>query len=337
MSIKTKIQNYINHIVFVIDRSGSMSQLSSTVVEVFDNQIKYLATRSKELNQETRVSVYLFDDVTENLIYDMDVMRLPSLKEHFQVRGYTALIDATLKSIDDLQKTPELYGDHSFLLYVLTDGNENRSANSASTLAAKIQSLRDNWTLGVLVPDAPSLMTAKQFGFPANNISVWSTTVKGLLEVGNTIQAATENFFQGRALGKRGTKSLFAVDASNLSTSVVKSNLEEMKTSDYFIFPVHKEAVIKPFVESWTQKDYRIGSAYYALTKPETIQSYKQICVQNKKNGKLYTGLAARQLLGLPDTEVKVAPANFGEWNIYAQSTSVNRKLVGGTQLIVIK
>lgn len=331
------VKNYVNHIVFVIDRSGSMNDLSDTVVNVFDNQIKYLATRSKELNQETRVSVYLFDDVTENLIYDMDVMRLPSLKQHYQVRGYTALIDATLKSIDDLQKTPELYGDHSFLIYVLTDGNENRSSHSSETLLKKIQSLHENWTLGVLVPDASSVMTAKQFGFPANNISVWSTTVKGLTEVGKTLQTATENFFVGRSKGIRGTKSLFAVDASALSKSAVVNNLDELKADQYQIFPVHRQEVIKPYVESWTQKPYRVGSAYYALTKPETIQNYKQICIQNKRNGKIYTGPVARKLLNLPDVEVKVTPADFGEWNIFAQSTSVNRKLVPGTQLIVLK
>jgi|GEM_PF-6847400 len=53
---------YINHVAIVIDESSSMSHLKDRVVEQVDNQIKHLAARSKELNQETRVSLYLFSD-----------------------------------------------------------------------------------------------------------------------------------------------------------------------------------------------------------------------------------------------------------------------------------
>src|SRR6478609_5655019 len=95
----TMKQNYINHIAFVIDASSSMGHLSDTVVEIFDSQIAYLAKRSKELDQETRASVYLFSDTTKNLVFDMDVMRLPSLKELYRAYGNTALLDAVEKSI----------------------------------------------------------------------------------------------------------------------------------------------------------------------------------------------------------------------------------------------
>jgi Mg-chelatase subunit ChlD len=54
-------KHLINHIVFVVDESGSMQLLSKDVVKVFDSQIQHLAQRSQELDQETRVSVYLFN------------------------------------------------------------------------------------------------------------------------------------------------------------------------------------------------------------------------------------------------------------------------------------
>ncbi len=331
------IQNYINHVVFVIDRSGSMSGLSDNVVKVFDSQIKYLATRSVELKQETRVSVYLFSEKTECLIYDMDVLRLPSLSSYYQAGGGTALIDATLKAIEDLQKTPELYGDHAFLVYVLTDGQENQSRSTASAIANKINTLPNNYTLAVMVPDQTGIYEAKKFGFSANNIQTWDVSNKGLSDAGETIKKVTDNYLRARATGVRGTKNLFNIDVSNLKTSVIKNNLDELKASEYEILPVRQDAVIKDYVEKFTKRGFVQGSAYYELSKKEIVQANKQIAIQNKLNGKVYTGLGARQLLGLPSQEVKVAPTDFGEYQIYIQSNSTNRKLIKGTSLLVMK
>lgn len=147
------MNNIINHIVFVVDKSGSMASLRDVVVKVFDKQIKYLAERSRVLDQETRVTVYCFDDTPECIIFDKDVLRLPSLAGLYKTSGRTALIDATLLAIDDLSKTHVKYGDHSFLLYVLTDGEENSSSNSRHSIQTVINSLPDNWTVAVLVPN----------------------------------------------------------------------------------------------------------------------------------------------------------------------------------------
>lgn len=330
-------QNYINHIAILLDRSYSMYNLIGEVVKVFDAQIKNLAERSKEMGQETRVTVYQFDDSVECLAYDLDVLRLPDISKEYSARGGTALIDATLKCIDDLEKTATLYGDHSFLILCLTDGEENRSRNASSKLSAKIKSLPDNWTLGVFVPDSIGVSEAKKFGFPANNIQQWSADSKGIKEVGNVLTKVTNSYMTARSQGIRGTKSLFNLDTTTLKTSVVKNLLEELRPSEYSVLPVHKKAVIKPFVESWTGETYRPGSSYYKLTKPETVQAYKQICVQNKRSGKLYSGSNARALLGLPSHEVKINPAQHDDFDLFVQSSSLNRNLVAGTKLIVLK
>ncbi|KPC83312.1 hypothetical protein ADL27_47255, partial [Streptomyces sp. NRRL F-6602] len=104
-----------------------MSRLSGKVIEVADQQIAYLARRSRELDQETRVTVYVFANKVECVIYDKDVLRMPSLKQLYRVGGMTALLAATLTSQRELAQTAQLYGDHSFLTFVLTDGQENAS------------------------------------------------------------------------------------------------------------------------------------------------------------------------------------------------------------------
>jgi hypothetical protein len=203
-------------------------------------------------------------------------------------------------------------------------------------LTKLINSLPDNHTLAIFVPNALGVSEAKKFGFPAQNIAVWETTSRGLSETQTLIRKSTETYMLNRSKGVRGTKSLFNFDTSALTTSVVVNNLTELSPTTYKVFPVSKEMPIKEFVEGWTKESYRIGSAYYLITKAEKIQANKSILVQDKLNGKVYAGAEARNLLGLPNYEVKVNPVDHTKFLIYVQSSSVNRKLVPGTPLIVI-
>ena len=50
----------------------------------------------------------------------------------------------------------------------------------------------------------------------------------------------------------------------------------------------------------------------------------------------MYTGPEARSLLGLPDVEVRVKPDHNDDFTIFVQSTSVNRKLVPNTRLLLM-
>lgn len=333
-------QNYINHIALVIDRSASMQALKQQVIQVADNQIEYLARRSKELDQETRITVYAFDEPNniECIFYDKDVLRMPSLKGLYEPCGSTALIDATLKALDDLSKTPELYGDHAFLAYVLTDGEENRSRNRADTLRSRILGLPDNWTVAAFVPDQNGKFEAKKFGFPADNIAVWDTTARGMSEVGETIRKATDVFMTGRAKGVRNYKNLFSMNdaVSQVSKSAVQQQLDRLHPGQYRVAEVKSEGTIAPFVEKFTGRAYRLGEAFYQLSKPEKVQASKTIALLDKKTKNVYTGSNARKVLGLPDYEVKVAPASHPDFEIFIQSSSVNRKLVPGTKLLLI-
>ena len=95
--------------------------------------------------------------------------------------------------------------------------------------------------------------------------------------------------------------------------------------------------MIKDFVESWTQETYRQGSAYYQLVKAETIQPGKQVCIVEKATGKVFSGPEARHILNLPKFEVRVNAVDHPKFDIYIQSTSVNRKLPSGTNILVLK
>lgn len=332
-------QNYINHIAFVLDASGSMHGLRNQVITVADNQIAHLAKRSKELDQETRVTVYTFDNPTniQCLFYDKDVLRMPSLKGFYEPLGNTALIDATIRALDDLSLTPELYGDHAFLAYVLTDGEENSSRKKPEDLARKIKNLPDNWTLAAFVPNAQGKFEAKKFGFQADNIAIWDTTQKGLTEVGETIRRATDTFMTNRISGTRSSKNLF--DLSDAVKAIDRSSvkaLDQLHPGQYRLFDVKQDGQISAFIEKTTGRAYKIGEAYYQLTKSEKIQAGKVVALLDKKSHHVFTGANARKLLSLPDHEVKVAPAAHPDFEIFVQSTSTNRKLIAGTRLLLL-
>ena len=340
------IDNIINHIVFVLDASASMGGVARDLIKVTDNQIAYLAQRSKEMDQETRVTVYTFNTSgryvaspsssnIQCLIYDKDVLRVPSIAAHYSTAGMTPLVDASILALDDLAMTPEKYGEHSFLVYVLTDGAENASRNRPTTLLNKINGLPEHWTVATFVPNSTGVRYAQQFGFPAANIAIWdATTAAGVAEAGEKIRQTTENFMQARKSGVRGSRNLFSLETPDLKT-VKTSGLQAMHFGQYRLFDVPAKQRIDQFVERQTGRGYVLGEGYYQLSKREKVQAQKKVAILTNK-GELYTGSQARQLLGLPDYEVTVNPADTPDYQIFIQSTSVNRNLMPNTKLLVL-
>lgn len=342
-------KNYINHVALVLDGSSSItfSHLDKKLIAVADDLIKHLARKSVELNQETRVTVYTFADDVECVIFDKDVLRLPSIAELYEPYGNTALLDATALSIEDLRKTMTKYGDHAFLTYVITDGEENRSYKTTRALfTALMTNLRDNETVAALVPNQQGVRYAMQVGFPEGNITTWEVSVKGLEEAGTKITRSADTFMESRVLGVRATKGVFTTDLSAVNKDTVNSKkLTPLPRTDYVLLDVKNNAenyAIREWVEAQLDEEgnprnYDIGKAFYQLMKTETVQASKGVALQNIHSGRIYTGQQARDVLNLPDQDARVKPASNDEYRIYIQSTSVNRKLIPGTKLLLLK
>jgi uncharacterized protein YegL len=329
------LDQYINHIVLVLDASSSMGHLKQETVKVADSLVASLAERSKELNQETRITVYTFNSEVECKYYDKDVLRLPSLSGMYSPYGSTALIDATMRSIQELEQTATLYGDHAFLVYVLTDGEENSSKQfTKRDLYKKLGQQEDNWTVAVLVPNENGVWHAKDFGFLPGNISIWSTTAQGIKDVGQVIRQTTDTFMVNRAKGIRGSRNIFTPNVDNVRLT----KLEKLDPTKYTFIKVGDvtDQQIRDVVEAATGRTYKKGCAYYQLTKTEEIQPQKAIAIIDDTNAQVYTGPSARHMLGLPNDYVKVRPADHPQYRIFVQSTSVNRKLVPNTALLVM-
>jgi len=334
-----RTQNYINHIGLILDASSSMYTQTGTVIKVADALIADLAELSKTLDQETRVTVYTFADDVRCVIYDKDVLRLPSIATVYSPCGNTALIDATMQALDDMSEFPQRYGDHAFLAYILTDGRENMSRKyGPPALSLRLGKLPDNWTIGALVPDASGVFTAKSFGFPAQNVAVWSpNSARGVEDAGQAIRAATKTYMTNRAAGVRSSQNLFATGEDRVNASTVKAaGLKPVPPSKYDLVPIIKDGPIKETVEDFGLK-FRLGKYYYQLMKTETIQPQKDVAILEVATGKVYNGKQARDLIGLPDVQVRAKPDPNKKYITFVQSTAPNRKLIAGTKLLILK
>lgn len=325
-----KSQRLINHVALVLDASSSMTHHTDKLVEVADEQIRHLALRSEELSQETRVSVYTFNEHVKCLIFDMDVMRLPSIADLYRANGMTALVDATIKSQNDLSTTSQIYGDHAFLSFILTDGLENASKSSWRMLP-QYTSGKPNWSVGFLVPDKNGEAYLRKTGVHQDSIAIWdATSAEGMQDSFSTIRTATDTFMTNRASGivNRGIFSTGtdAVNKATVSQLSVRNGFKQ--------YNVGMESRIDEFVSAMTGR-YNAGSTYYQLVKRETIQPQKAVLIRHKVTGEIFGGSEARSLIGLPNHDVRVSPNTNPDYEIYIQSTSQNRKLPKNTSVLV--
>lgn len=98
---------------------------------------------------------------------------------------------------------------------------------------------------------------------------------------------------------------------------------------------VSKRTSIKAFVQE-NKLVFKTGRGFYQLTKPEVIQDYKEIVVRRKSDGKIVTGDSVRETLAIPKNSKRFTLdlAEIGDFDVFVQSTSVNRVLLAGTEFL---
>lgn len=107
------------------------------------------------------------------------------------------------------------------------------------------------------------------------------------------------------------------------------SDLEAVLPGRFQVLTVDRKCDIRTFVEE-SGAAFKKGRGFYQFTKTESIQAHKEVVLVRRDSGDMFTGKKARELLGLPDYgTVRIKPAHLDEYDVFVQSTSYNRKLVG--------
>ena len=119
----------LTEIVFILDRSGSMSGLEADTIGGFNSMIE----KQRKADGEALVSTVLFDNMSEVIHDRVNIHDIkPMTDRDYTVRGCTALLDAIGGAIHhhigNVHKyaRPEDVPEHT-LFIITTDGMENAS------------------------------------------------------------------------------------------------------------------------------------------------------------------------------------------------------------------
>lgn len=112
-----------------------------------------------------------------------------------------------------------------------------------------------------------------------------------------------------------------------------KTDLQAVDPWRFQVLHVDHNVPINEFVRS-TGAAFKRGKGFYELTKVELIQERKEVVLRDSK-GDFFSGNKARELIGLPFGERgRVYPKHDLGYTVFVQSTSANRKLIGGTRFL---
>ena len=175
-------KNNITEIVFILDRSGSMSGLASDTIGGFNSMI----SKQKKEEGECYVTTVLFDSMVETL---HDRVKLSEIKEmtdkEYFVRGSTALLDAigsTIKHIGNIHKYVREEDVPAHTIFVITtDGMENSSREYSSDKVKKMIEKKKGkgWEFIFLGANIDAVETAKHFGIAKENAVNYHCDAKG--------------------------------------------------------------------------------------------------------------------------------------------------------------
>jgi hypothetical protein len=336
------------YIGIIRDHSGSMRFIGHLAMKDYNEQIASIKENAIRYGIDTIVSsisssIRMANNTTGNQ-WDATLSSIAAVKKmtSYATDGSkTVIFDAIDMMVNQFKNVPDYNSDDvAFSVMVLTDGEDTHSFASADQIGRTIKQLQatDKWTISFRVPHGmKAKLVAK--GIPAGNILEVDYSSEESIEKATVLtKSAIATSYSNRTVGIRSTSAFYA-DTSNLTQQDVRGNLANIsKRVNVLKVPQAYDGYkIQDFVEEKVG-GYILGSAYYQLTKRETVEDSKNIVVWNKLNGEYYSGAEARSLLGFPSVgAIKVVPGNTPNFEVFIQSRSVNRKLVGGTKLVVFK
>ena len=187
----------LTELVFILDRSGSMSGLESDTIGGFNSMIE----KQKKQDGECIVSTVLFDDESR-VIHDrvsLDGIR-PMTEDDYFVGGCTALIDAiggAIHHIGNVHKyaRPEDVPENTIFI-ITTDGQENASHRYSSDKVKQMierQKEKYGWEFLFIGANIDAVETAKRYGIDRNRAVNYNADAQGTSVLYETVSKAVCN------------------------------------------------------------------------------------------------------------------------------------------------
>lgn len=173
----------ITELVFILDKSGSMSGLESDTIGGYNAMLK----KQQEEPGEAIVTTVLFDDNYE-LLHDRTNIKgiRPITEKDYYVGGCTALLDAIGKTIHKIgnarKHTAKEHRADKVMFVITTDGMENASREyTIEKVRAMIERQKEKygWEFIFLGANIDAISTAARFGISADRAANYHADSEG--------------------------------------------------------------------------------------------------------------------------------------------------------------
>lgn len=162
----------LTEVVFILDRSGSMSGLEADTIGGFNSMLE----KQRREEGEACISTVLFDDQTEVLYDRVPIAKAePMNDEQYYVRGCTALLDAVGGAIHHIANVHKYAREEDrpekTLFIITTDGMENSSHIYTYDKVKKMvekQKEKYGWEFLFLGANIDAIQVAERFGIGAD-------------------------------------------------------------------------------------------------------------------------------------------------------------------------
>ena len=330
------------HVAFCIDESGSVRGIVEPLVAAYNKNVDSIRDSVLAEGQEATMTALVFGHRTlkHRVLYvGHQVQTVEELKNSdIQPSGMTPLFDSVYRAIKKLEELDDGKPETSFVVSVITDGHENSSCDPGIDVTVReMQKMidTDRWTFTFLVPNGHAADFSRRFNIPMGNIQEWDAkTAKGTETAFVTTSLGFDTYFKDRTRGVTAKKSFYS-DVADLTVRKARTELSEITGSVQFIKAKDTCQIKQCILDEGL--DWIKGAAFYQLVKTEKkVQPYKMVALRVKTSGKVYCGEQAREMLGIGglSTTVRLVPGDHGKFDVFIQSTSVNRKIPKDTEVL---
>ena len=178
------MKNNITEIIFILDRSGSMSGFEADTIGGFNATIE----KQKEQDGKVYVSTVLFDNESEVIHDRIDINEIKRMtRRDYQVRGCTALLDAigsAIHHIGNIHKYARLEDVPEHTIFIITtDGMENASHRYSSDKVKEMikrQTEKYGWEFIFLAANIDAVETAENIGIRKERAANYRQTKDGV-------------------------------------------------------------------------------------------------------------------------------------------------------------
>lgn len=194
----TNMRTESTELVFILDKSGSMSGLESDTIGGFNAML----AKQKRLDGDCRVTTVLFDHEYSLLHDRADVQAVtPITEREYAVGGSTALLDAvgrTINKIDNaLRNTAVEYRPDKVVFVIITDGAENASVEYNLRQVRQMirrQSEGGNWNFLFLGANIDAVEAAASIGIEAKRAANFRADSAGVKKNFNVLDEVICSF-----------------------------------------------------------------------------------------------------------------------------------------------